>query len=42
MWLTSGAAANLTFVYEPDFWNLGTGKGDYRMRFLGSAKAASH
>jgi hypothetical protein len=26
-------------LYEPDFWNLGSGKGDYRMRFLGTTDA---
>jgi hypothetical protein len=41
MWLTNGAAANVTFLYEPDFWNLGTGNGDYRMRFLGTLGAVS-
>ena len=41
LWLTNGSTANLTFVYEPDFWNLGSGKGDYRMRFLGTTGAVS-
>lgn len=41
MWLANGSTANLTFVYEPDFLNLGTGKGDYRMRFLGTTTAVN-
>ena len=41
LWLTNGSASNLTFLYEPDFWNIGTGKGDYRMRFLGTTSAVS-
>jgi hypothetical protein len=41
LWLTNGSTSNLTFLYEPDFWNIGTGKGDYRMRFLGTAGAVS-
>jgi hypothetical protein len=41
MWLANGSTANLTFVYEPDFLNLGTGMGDYRMRFLGTSTAVN-
>jgi hypothetical protein len=41
LWLTNGSISNLTFLYEPDFWNIGTGKGDYRMRFLGTVGAVS-